>query len=78
MCGEAVSNNPAVFFLVPECFKTQDMCFKTLEVDPQSLYNIPDNLKTQEQELYDKAIKDDPSSLQFVPDWFVTEEQIDV
>ena len=54
------------------------MCFKTLEVDPQSLYNIPDNLKTQEQELYDKATKDDPSSLQFVPDWFVTEEQIDV
>ena len=76
MCGEAVSNNPAAFFLVPDRFKTQDMCIKTLEVDPWSLYDIPDNLKRQE--MYDKAIKDDPSSLQFVPDSFVTEEQIDV
>ena len=72
MCDEAVSNNPAVFFLDSDLFKMQGMCIKALEVDPWIVYNIPDNLKTQE--MCDKAIKkNNPSSLQFIPDWFVTQ-----
>ena len=63
MYNDAVSNNPAVLFLVPDHFKTEKMCSEALEIDPWSLYDIPD-----------KAIRDDPSSLQFVPDWFVTQE----
>ena len=52
------------------------MCIKALEVDPWSLYDIPDHFKTQK--ICDKALKDDPSSLQFVPDWFVTQQQLNV
>ena len=76
MCNHAVRNNPAVFFLVPDRFKTQELCINALEVDPWQLNDIPDYFKTQN--MCDKAIKDDPSSLQFVPDWFVTQQQIDV
>ena len=45
ICDEVVSNNPAVFFLVSDRFKTQDMCIKALEVDPWSAYDIPHNFK---------------------------------
>ena len=75
MCNEAVCNNPAVFFLVPDCFKTQEMCDEALEVDPWQLNNVPYYLKTQK--MCDKAVKYDPSSLEFVPDWFVTQQQLD-
>ena len=68
MCNQAVSNNPAVFFLVPDCFKTQDMCIKAFEVDPWSLYDVRYHLKTRK--MYEKAVKDDRSSLQFVPFFF--------
>ena len=52
------------------------MCIKALEVDPWSLYDIPDNLKTEE--MCNKAVEDAPSSLQYVPDWSVTQRQLDV
>ena len=68
------ATTPQYFFLVPDSFKTQEVCDKALDVDPWSLYNVPDQFKTQE--MYDKAVKDDPSSLQFVPDWFVTQQKI--
>ena len=76
MYSQAVSSNPAVFLLLPDCFKTQEMCDKALEVDPWSLYDVPDLLKTQQ--MCGKAVKDDLSSLQFVPDWFFAQQQIDV
>ena len=76
MCNQGVQKNPAVFFLVPDCFNTQELCIKTLEIDPWQLNDIPDHLKTQK--MCDKAAKDDPSSLQFIPDWFVTQQQIDI
>ena len=52
------------------------MCDKALEVDPWSLYDVPDLLKTQQ--MCGKAVKDYLSSLQFVPDWFFAQQQIDV
>ena len=76
MCDEAMRNNPAVFFLVPDCFKTQKMCNEALEVNPWSLRDVPDNLKKQEMCI--KAVEDEPFPLQYVPDWFVTQEQIDI
>ena len=75
MCDEAVSNNPAVFFLVPDHFKTQEMCNEALQVDPWSLYDIPDHFNTQKMCL--KAVQDDPSSPQFVPDWLVAWGPVD-
>ena len=68
-------NGPAVFFLVPDDFKTQRMCEKVVEKDPYQLGDFHDHLKTQE--IGDKAVRDYLFSLQFVPDWFVTREQID-
>ena len=50
------------------------MCIKALEVDPRSLRDVPDNLKTQK--MCDDAVWGDLYSLQFVPDWFVTQEQL--
>ena len=76
MCNEAMHENPAVLFLVPDHFKTEEMCITALEIDPWSLYDIPDNLK--KQEMCNKAVEDDPSSLQFVPDRFVTQQQLDI
>ena len=54
MCNQAVRNNAAAFFLVPDRFKTQEMCIKALEVDPWQLKNVPDHFKTQE--MCDKAV----------------------
>ena len=65
-------NNPAVDFLVPNHFKTEEMCIKALEVDPWRLYDIFDNLKTSK--VCNKAVEDDPFLLQYVPNWFVTHE----
>ena len=76
MCNEAIYENPAVLFLVPDHFKTEGMCNEALEVDPWSLKDMPDNLKTQY--MCNKAVEDDSSSLQYVPIWFVTQEQIEL
>ena len=75
MCNVAMCEDPAVIFLIPDCFKTKDMCIKTLEVGLWILYDIPDNLKTEE--MCNKAVENDSSSLQFVPDWFVIKQQLD-
>ena len=50
--------------------------YKALEVDPWSLYNTPDNLKTSE--MCNKAVEDDSSSLLLVFDWFVIQEELDL
>ena len=63
-------------FFVPDCFKTQKLCIRALEVDPWALNDIPDYLKTQK--MCDEMVRYDPSSLQLVPDWFVCQQQMDV
>ena len=50
------------------------MCNEAVEKASWSLYDIPDNLKTQE--MCNKAVEDDPYSLLFVPDWFVKQQHI--
>ena len=50
------------------------MCNEAVEKDPRSLYDIPDNLKTQE--ICDKAVEEEPGLLQHVPDWFFSQQQI--
>ena len=41
-----MGENPAAFFHIRDCFKTQKMCIKALEVDPWQLGDIPDYFKT--------------------------------
>ena len=48
------------------------MCVKVVEVDPLSLGNVFDHLKTRE--MCDAAVREDSSSLIYVPDWFVTQQ----
>ena len=69
-------NNPAVFFLVTDCFITQEMCIKAVEVDPWQLKDVSDHFKTEE--MCDKAVRDYLFPLRFVPDWFVTQQQINI
>ena len=40
--------NPAGFFLIPDRFKTQEMCIEGVEVNPWQLHYVPDRFKTQE------------------------------
>ena len=44
--------------MIPDHFKTQDMCNKAVEEDPCSLINVPDHFKTQD--MCNKAIEKDP------------------
>ena len=68
--------DPAVFFLFPDCFKTEKMCNEAVKVDPWQLIDVPHHFKTQK--MCDDAVWGDPFSLQFVPDWFVTQGQIKI
>ena len=72
--NKAIREDPAVFFLVPDRFKTQEMCIKALEVDSWLLNDVPDHFKMQDG--CDRAVRDDFSYLQYVPDWFVTREGV--
>ena len=38
---------PNAFHHIPDHFKTQEMCIKTVEADPSFLQLIPDHFKTQ-------------------------------
>ena len=65
MCNKTMCINPAVFFLIPDNFKTQEMCIEGIEVDSWQLHHVPDRFETQK--MYDKAVREDPSSLEYVP-----------
>ena len=65
MCNEEMSDNPAVFFLIPDRLKTQECCIKAVEVDPWQLDYVLDHFKRQE--MCDEAVREDPSSSQYVP-----------
>ena len=67
---------PYSLAFVPDCFKTQEMCDKVLEIDPFNLWYVPDNLKTQGMCI--RAVEICRGLLQFVPDWFVTHQQVEV
>ena len=64
------------FFLIPNRFKTQEMCIKVVEVDLWQLEHTPDLFKTQG--ICNKAVRDYLFSLHFVLDQFVTQQQIDI
>ena len=63
---------PAVFFLVPDHFKTEEMCIKALEAAIWQLKDVPDHFKTQEMCI--KAVEVDPWQLGDVPDHIKTQE----
>ena len=70
MCSEIMRTMPDAFHHILDCFKTQEMSIKAVEVDPSFLQFVPYHLKMQG--ICDKAVRDNPRTLLFVPDWFVT------
>ena len=54
---------PCSLALIPDEFKTQKICKKSVEHDPWSLKYIPDHLKTQD--MCNKAVKNEPDILKF-------------
>ena len=76
MYNEVMRIMPYTFHHILDRFKTQEMCKKAVEVDPQQLKDAPNHFKTQE--MCNKAVRYYLFSFQFVPDWFVTQQQIDV
>ena len=65
---------PEAFHRVPNRFKTQEMCEKTVKADQLGLKVVLSHLKPTE--MYNAAMKEDPSSLIYVPDWFVAWQQV--
>ena len=76
MCKEVICNNPAAFFLIPDRFKTQEMCIKAVDVDLWQLWDVPDGYKLQE--MCDAAVRENPSFLIYVPDWFLRQQQVNM
>ena len=51
MCEEVMNVRLVTFFLIADCFKTQNMCNKAFEEDPSSLMYVSDHFKTQKNAL---------------------------
>ena len=47
-----------LFFFIPDRLKTQAMCEKAIEKNPQQLKSVPDCFRTQE--MCSKAVEEDP------------------
>ena len=58
MCDDALRNNPAILYLVPDCFKTQEICMKAVEAGLFKLDNVSDYLRTQAVCI--KTVEEDP------------------
>ena len=49
MCNEIMRTIPEPFHHVADCFKTEKMCIKAVEVDPSFLQLVPNWFVTQQQ-----------------------------
>ena len=58
MFDDAVRNNPAILYLVPDRFKTQEICMKAVEAGLFKLDNVSDYLRTQAVCI--KTVEEDP------------------
>ena len=72
MCNTAVRIIPAVFFNIPDRFKTQETCTKAVVEDSLNLRHFLDHFNTQEMCI--KAVEEDPGQLRCVPDQYKTQE----
>ena len=74
MYNEVVRNNSYALRHVPDHFKTQQMCERTVEIVSWSLAYVPDHFKTQQ--MCERAVEKDLCLPEYVPNWFVTQGQI--
>ena len=69
---EAVYIGGCPLAYVPDHFKTQGMCIKTVAVDLWQFWNVPDHFKTKK--MCERAVEDEPYTLKFVPDHLKTKK----
>ena len=72
MCNTAVRIIPAVFFNIPDRFKTQETFTKAVVEDSLNLRHFLDHFNKQEMCI--KAAEEDPGQLRYVPDQYKTQE----
>ena len=72
MCNKKILPGGCAFFLIPNRFKTQEVCNEAKARSPRMLRHIPDLFKTQE--MCDQAIEKNPQGLEAVPDHFKAEK----
>ena len=71
MCNKKILPDGCAFFLIPDCFKTQEMCDEAKARSPHMLRHVPDLFKAQE--MCDKANEKNPQGLEDVSDHFKAE-----
>ena len=45
MCDKGVSTHSSTIQFIPECYKTQELCYKVISDDPFSIRYAPDQYK---------------------------------
>ena len=70
-----VPEYPLNFWFMPDHLKTQEMCDKAVDKDPNLFKYVPDQSKTQE--MCNKAVDKDSEMLMCVPDHLKTHEMCD-
>ena len=66
MCNEAMRENPIIFFLLPDLFKTQGMWDEAVEKNLWQLINVSNRLKMQE--MCNEVVRRELYTLDYVPD----------
>ena len=63
VCGKAILENCGTLKSVPDCYKNQEICHKTVDNYPHPLEFVPQCHKTQK--INDKAVETYPSTIKF-------------
>ena len=75
MCDKAVDTHPFTITFVPECYKTQEMCYKTIHRCFFVFDSFPDHYKTQE--ICDIFVSLYPFLIVYFPDKYKTQRMCD-
>ena len=75
MCDKAVSTYPSTIKFIPECFTTQKICHKVVNICFFVFDCIPDQYKTQE--MCDTVASEDPSLIVHYPDKYEIQTMCD-
>ena len=75
MCKKAVNISSSAIQFVPECYKTREICDKSVPKDPFMLKYSDDRYKNQE--MCDKAFSEEPFLLKICHDSYKTPEMRD-
>ena len=72
MCEEAAWIELCFLAFVPNRFKVEGLCIKTLRRNSYAFDCVPDNLKTQK--ICNEAMRENPAAYFLVSDYFKTQE----